>query len=173
MSDFEKFQIYYDEYMAKVYAYINSRNNYNNQLAEDLTSEIFLKALEKFDTFSEEEGSFSAWIFRITKNHLIDHYRSKKNKKATSIEDLENVLQSKENTSKQAQSAIEVAQLRKILETLAPRKREIISLKYLSGYNYKEIAEILGEEENSVRVTAHRTLKELRRKLYEIDYKDE
>lgn len=170
MSDFDKFQIYYEEYVDKVYAYVNSRTGYRKQLSEDLVSEIFLKALEKFDTFSESEGSFSAWIFRITKNHLIDHYRSNSRKQTSSLDDLENVLESKQNTSKKAKSAMEVEKLQEMMQDLPPKKQEIVTLKYISGYSYKEIAEITGIEENTVRVTAHRTLKELKRKLFELEY---
>ena len=170
MSDFEKFQIYYEEYIGKVYAYINCRMNYNQQLAEDLTSEIFMKALEKFETFSEKQGSFNAWIFKITKNHMIDYFRSQDKKKSTSIDELENVLQSKEDTAGKAEKNIAVERLREAIDELPEDKQEIVSLKYISGYSYKEIAEMLQEEENAIRVKAHRTIKELKRKLYELDY---
>jgi len=170
MSDFKRFQNYYEEYMSQVYGYVYMRVGRDRQLAEDLVSEAFMKALEHFDTFSEKDGSFRAWIFKITKNHLIDYYRSSKSKSVESLEDLGNVLQDKADIEEDAKSGIEKEKLYEALKSLPEEKRELVVMKYLTGYSYKEIAEILGEDENKIRVKTFRTIKELKIKLFELKY---
>lgn len=170
MSNFAKFNEYYQQFMPQVYGYVYLRVNRDKALTEDLVSEIFMKALEKFDTFSEKEGSFRAWVFKITKNHLIDYYRSSKSKEVESLDEIENLVADEFDTAKAGRQEWEKEELYKALEELSEDKREIVTLKYLSGYSYKEIAEILKEDENKIRVKSFRAVKDLQRKLYALKY---
>ena len=69
---------YYREYKDKIYNYFYYRVNFNCALAEDLTSEVFTKALIKFDYF-DQERSFQSWVYKIAQNHLFNYYRDNKN----------------------------------------------------------------------------------------------
>ena len=64
----------YNKYKDKIYTYLWYRLNFNSALAEDLCSEVFLKAFKNFNNFTET-GTFQAWIYIITKNHLANYYR--------------------------------------------------------------------------------------------------
>lgn len=169
-SDFEQFQQYYEKYLNEIYGYILTRVQYDQQLAEDLVSEIFMKALEKFDTFSEETGTFKSWIYKIAKNHLIDFFRSNSKKTTVQIEEVSNILTDKTNPKDNTITKVEKEELLIALEELPENKRELVTLKYIMGYSYKEIADITGNDENNIRVSAHRVLKELEKKLYKLNY---
>lgn len=165
MQSYDEFSSYYQEHMPQVFGYVFMRTNQNKSLAEDIVSEIFLKALENFDQYNSEKGSFKSWIFQITKNYLIDHFRSKKNKPSVSIEDLANELHDKSDTGRKAQLAIEKEIISEVIDQLPEDKKEIVVLRYFSGYSYEEIAEIIQENPNNIRVKLHRILQELKRKL--------
>lgn len=173
MPNFEEFNKYYEEHMPQVYGYVYMRTNKNKALAEDIVSEIFLKAIENFEQYSGAKGTFKSWIFQITKNYLIDYFRSNKNKASNSIDDLANELRDPSDTKQAAQEEIEKEIIKEAIETLPDNKKELILLRYFSGYSYEEIAEITKDNENNIRVVIHRTLQDLKRKLEPIKYQSE
>lgn len=78
-KDKKYFEKLYEMYFDKIYSYIYYRT-FNHLITEDLTSETFIKVLRSLDRFEwKENGSFSAWIFRIAQNVVNDYYRNKKN----------------------------------------------------------------------------------------------
>lgn len=170
MAEFENFRKYYQDHMPQIYGYIYLRARQNRALAEDLVSEIFLKAIEHFNQFSEKKGSFRSWIFQIAKNHLKDHFKARKNDENISIEKLINTLKPDVDTQKSAQLEIEKESLKNAINSLKDDKQEVIALRYFSGYSYTEIANLTGENENKIRVKTHRTLKELKNKLESLKF---
>lgn len=81
MSIFRKKKLFgplYEEHKDDVFTYIFYRCGRDRMLAEDLASAVFLKAFDRFDIYDETQASFRTWIFTITRNSIIDHYRKKK-----------------------------------------------------------------------------------------------
>lgn len=156
--------------MPQVYGYVYMRTNRDKSLAEDIVSEVFLKAIENFGQYNQEKGSFKSWIFQITRNYLIDYFRSNKNKASTSIEDLANELKDPSDTKQLAQEEIEKEIIIEAINTLPDNKKELILLRYFSGYSYEEIATMTKDNENNTRVIIHRTLQDLKRKLEHLKY---
>lgn len=123
----------YEEYYQKVFAYINSRiNNYHQ--AEDLCEDVFTKVLKKVDTFDESKSSLSTWIYNITKNTLIDFYRTKHDQYEL-IDNYEYIEDDK------PVSSTEMADLTDALDKLPQEEKDIIVLRYYEGYTLKEIAQ--------------------------------
>lgn len=139
---------HYLKFKDKIYSYFWYRTGMRRELAEDLTSDVFLKAWQKFETF-DQSRSFQAWVYRIAHNHLVDHYRLRR---------LEIDIDELHDLGAEDRRSWEVWQL---LEKLPDDDKEVISLKYLQGFSYKEIAEMLSKTEEAVRVMAHRALKKL------------
>ena len=169
MQSYDEFSRYYQEHMPQVFGFVFMRTNQNRSLAEDIVSEIFLKALENFEQYSAEKGSFKSWIFQITKNYLIDHFRAKKNQPSASIDDLANQLHDGSDTGKKAQLAIEKEIITQAVNELPEEKKELVILRYFSGYSYEEISEIINDNPNNTRVKLHRILQELKRKLAKLN----
>lgn len=125
----------YEEYHMKVLRYIQSKVN-DYYLAEDLCSDVFVKVYEKIDTFDEKKASLSTWIFTITRNKLIDYYRTRK----VTVEVPEDLTYDVEDDEVN-EEALET--LASALEKLDDRSRKLVIMHYYEGRTLKEIAEEL------------------------------
>ena len=132
MTEQEKTKIY-EDYAIKVRNYILSKVNDFN-LAEDLTSDVFVKAYSKLDSFNDKKASLSTWIFTITRHTLIDYYRTRKVNEElpedlTYEEDEEDIC-TPENLDT----------LKEGLKKLSDKERDLIVLHYYSKETLKDIA---------------------------------
>lgn len=131
----DKNQIYEDFHM-KVLRYIQSKVN-DYYLAEDLCSDVFVKVYEKLDTFDDKKASISTWIFTITRNRLIDYYRTRK----VTVEIPEDLTYGNEDND------VDSEQLEKLadgLESLDDKARSIIIKHYYEDKTLKDAAEEVG-----------------------------
>jgi len=158
----EEFLVYYEKYKHKIFNYFWYRTGFSQEIADDLTSEVFIKALRKFSSF-KKDLSFQAWIYKIAHNHLVDYYRKSSSTTNVSLEEVLH-LPAKESP-KNTEDKIFLEQLLTKIQTLPDYYQEILTLKYINQLETKEIAEILEKEEGAVRTALHRALKELRSKI--------
>ncbi|MGQ9917624.1 MAG: RNA polymerase sigma factor [Bryobacteraceae bacterium] len=138
--------------------------------AQDLTQEVFLKVFRNVRSFRAGEGSFGVWLARLTRNLLIDHYRRSKMERATaSIEDQLPRLEEKaaiEGRTEAALAGREASEaLQKALARLSPDLRETLILRDIEGLEYREIAQVLGVPEGTVKSRLNRGRSELARAL--------
>lgn len=154
---------YYNTFFEKVYRYIFFRVGRNKELAEDLTSEIFMKAMESFDSF-DESRPFSVWIYRVAHNHLADHYKKFK-PTIVAVEDAENILKSDTNILKTLDDKLGLEKVQTALETLPENQKQVVLLKYFSEFTNTEVADILNTTEAHIRVLQYRAMQSLRLKL--------
>lgn len=154
----------YDKYFDDIYRYIYFKTG-NKWEADDLVSETFRKAYEKYSSL---KGEPKAWIMTIARNTVIDYYRRKKD--FTPVNDefddytygypVEEIFEKKE----------ELNYLKQSLKSLNKDELEIVNLKYFSGLKYSEIAQLLGKTENAVKTKAmriHRKLEQFIEKCME------
>lgn len=155
------FKAFYDRHFDRVYRFVYFRVRNNEEVAQDLTSEIFIKALKHFAKY-DPERSESAWIMTIARNHVINHYRDQKQHV-----DLEDVKYSLEGSDGRKDEVIEDDKriLCEAMNQLSAKDREMIELKHLQGYRFKEIAEIVGKSPGACRIDAHRAMKKLKQLL--------
>jgi len=164
-SDFKRF---YHKHFDRVYRFVLFRVNMNKEVAEDLTSEIFMKALEHFASY-DPERSQTAWIMTIARNRVMNHWRDSKNH--VDIDDLVFCLEGSDG-SQDAESRDDIKQVQKALRTLDPKDRQLIEMKHLLGYRYKEMQEVLGTKAATLRVETHRAMKKLKELLTSV-YEDD
>ncbi len=157
----EDFSILYYQYVEKIYKFIYYKVQHR-ETAEDLTSQTFIKALEKINSFSNEKSSFSTWVYAIARNSVIDHYRTKKNNF-----NIDDVWDLEDNTDIERDADIKgkLEKVEKYLKELKPEQREIIMLRVWEGMSYREIAEITGKSEGNCKMIFFRTVKELKEKM--------
>lgn len=160
---YQLFTQYYQQYFEQVYKYVFFRTGKNKDLAFDLSSELFLKALEKFDTYDANKAEFKSWIFTIARNHIIDHYRSFK--ETVDIEAVSNILAAPEKLASELNVTLDATYVVYALEHLSENQQEVLKLKFISDWSNKEIAEFLNKSEGNIRVLVHRALHALKHEL--------
>jgi len=153
-GNLEKFGELYDIYASSIFRFVYFRTRHK-EIAQDLTSQIFLRAMEKVDSFNSSRGQFSSWLYRIAKNLLIDHWRVKK--ADLNVDDFWN-LSSSEDIAHVAQMEERVTEVRELLKKLNSEQREIIVLRVWDELSWREIAEILGKNEAACKMNFSRTL---------------
>jgi len=138
--------------------------------AQDLTQDVFLRVFKSLGSFRAGEGSFVVWLTRLTRNLLVDHYRRSKYDRVTdAIEDRLATLE--ERTAQGARTdgllaGREAGELLQAgLQKLSPELREAVILRDLQELEYREIAQILGVPEGTVKSRLNRGRAELARVL--------
>lgn len=153
-----KFERFYRENIDRIYRYVFFRVGRNTGVAEDLVSEIFMKAFGAFDRY-DETVSRSAWIYRIAHNHLANYYRDRK--ETTNLEDIAAVAVGERGEETMQRRETEIY-LEKALWALSPEDRRLVTMKYLEGYGYEDMAPILGKSADALKVATHRAMKKLK-----------
>lgn len=151
----------YDLYFAKVYRFIYYRVNHS-ETAEDLASETFIRVWNKLAQIGDA-AAFQAWLFRIARNLVVDHYRARKI--TVDITELENFLEYEDNIIDQANLGFDQKKFLEALKKLSPDQQVVIKLKFLDELENDEIAKILEKSEGAIRVIQHRAIAELKHRL--------
>jgi RNA polymerase sigma-70 factor, ECF subfamily len=137
--------------------------------AQDLTQEVFLRVFRTLKSFRSAEGSLGTWLSRLTRNLLIDHYRRSRQQRATdSIEERLPILEESGPVTRpdRALAGREASELlQRALQRLSPDLREAVILRDLQEMEYREIAQVLGIPEGTVKSRINRGRAELGRLL--------
>ena len=130
--------------------------------AEDITSEVFLKTWEYINNTNRKIDNLNALFYRVARNSVIDHYRSKQKEANIFEEEQLESIKEKRDFAKEAEIKVDVENVQKHLLKLKEIYREVIILKYIEQFSVNEIAEILGKSKGNVRVLVHRALTALK-----------
>jgi RNA polymerase sigma-70 factor, ECF subfamily len=152
-----EFSKFYKANIDRIYRFVFFRVQ-DQETAEDLTSEIFIKALNSFDKYDANK-SRSAWLYTIARNHVINYYRDKKQTVDIDKIEFELVGEDGRDTMERA-SGIEM--LKKALNKLSGKEQKLVTMKHLEGYTYTEMADVLGKSAGSLKVATHRALAKLK-----------
>ena len=136
----------------------------NQQDAEDLTQEIFLKMWRNLKKFKKEKN-FKSWLFTIAKNTCFDFLRKKRRNLILNAENLEIVADLTPSLLEKMEKESLLEKLKKEIEKLPFKMKEVIDLHYNFGLNFREISEILGEPMNTVKSRHKRAISKLKRSI--------
>ena len=150
----------YTSYYPRVYNYAFLQLG-DIHAAEDLASEVMLKLLESIKKYRFRGTPFSAWVFRIARNRLIDLHRRRKRRGEVNLTEPLASMQIGPQTM--AERALERGQLQLALKYLTDEQRQVIVLKFIEGFDNASIARILGRSEGAIKSLQHRALNSLRR----------
>jgi RNA polymerase sigma-70 factor (ECF subfamily) len=150
----------YSTYYPRVYNYGYLQLG-DIQAAEDLASEVMLKVLESIKNYRFRGPPFSAWVFRIARNRLIDLHRRRKRRGEVDLTQPLAAVQISPDVL--AERALDRGQLHLALKYLTDEQRQVIVLKFIEGFDNASIARVLRRSEGAVKSLQHRALNSLRR----------
>lgn len=159
-----EFEAWYHEHRAVVYRYVRFRVA-TRETAEDVTSEVFMKALRAFRRYDARLASPRTWLLRIARNAVTDHLRSLRRRGSLHVS-LDRVPDLVADIPSQDERVIREERIQTLLNgasSLRKADQEILSLRYGAGLGNQEIADTLGVTANAVAVRLHRALKRLKR----------
>lgn len=158
-GDSDAFAFFYDKYVNNIYRFVLLKVS-NRQIAEDLTQDVFLKTWQHL-VDKKNVKSFQAFVFRVARNIIIDHYRQS-DKQALPLEYMSDAEADKSNISLDLDKSLDAAKLLQLMHQLKPEYQEILLLRYVEEMSIEEIAEVIQKDKNNVRVLLHRALTKLK-----------
>ncbi len=165
-TDVEAFAALYDRYFLRVYNYVRYRVP-DTPTAEDLTAEIFTRALAKLDTFSPRRGAFASWLFAIARNTVNGYHRRAKLRRLLPLSAARNLPAPAPSPPEHSERKAQRERLLEALGQLSPRERDLLGLRYAAGLRHARIARLTGLSESNVAVIIHRALHKLKPLLEE------
>jgi RNA polymerase sigma-70 factor (ECF subfamily) len=154
----------YDGYYDKIALYIFTRIG-DRAEAEDLASEVFLKALRSLDSYQERGLPMHSWLFRIAHNLTVDYLRKMSKQRMVSLDMVE--ITDTANPEEIAETRLQMEKLSVALECLPAPEREVIDLRFFAGLSATEVGKILGKSPGAARQMQCRALRSLRKALDE------
>jgi len=150
----------YDRYVQPIYRYVYSRVGSSHE-AEDITSQTFMAAYESLTRY-REQGQFSAWLFRIARSKMNDHFR--RSRREFVLEAAGEILE-REDALGALIRAEELSRIRSIIKGLNNEEQELIRLRYVADLSFVEIADLLGKREDAVKKSVYRLLARLKSQM--------
>ena len=135
---------------------------FDRHTAEDITAEVFLKAVENLDRFRGNQQQFRNWLYKIATNAVNDHLRRTARREGLYINSRE---QANNQVNECKESTKKLALLREAVLSLKPRYQTIITLRFFENMKLTEVAEVLGSSPGTVRSQLARALTKLRKIL--------
>jgi RNA polymerase sigma-70 factor (ECF subfamily) len=155
--------ILYEKYYSRIVRYIYVRIGDQNE-AENLGGDVFLKALGSFDSYRGHGEQIRGWLFRIAHNLMVDYLRRVSKQKHVSIDDME--MPGGSNVEEAVEKKLEVERLTHALRRLTPAQREVVGLRYFAGLSSKEVGKIMGKSSGAVREMQRAGVESLRKHMY-------
>jgi len=153
-GDEDAFGALYTQFFPRISRFVILRVSHK-QITEDLVAEIFVKAWENLQK-EENITSFTAWIFTVARNRIIDHYRTKKT--FADIFELENLIEYEDNVVEAIDLDIASKEFLQVLDQLTKDQQQVIRLKFLEDLDNEEIGAIMEKPAGSIRVIQHRAI---------------
>jgi len=153
----------YDAYLERIYRFVYFRVE-DQQTAEDITSQVFLKAWSNLNRFRFGRTPYLAWLYTIAHNAVIDHYRTRKVTAA-----LEDVQLSQPDYAEKVENdidlSVEMRSIKAAIRRLTDDQQQVLTLKFIEGMSNNEIARHLGKREGAIRALQMRGLQALAKQL--------
>lgn len=152
----------YEEHFDKIYRYIAFKTG-NATEAEDMTQQVFLNALKSISSFKWKGVPFSAWLFRIAHNQIVDHLRKKKHDTVP----LDESLAGSDDNNPQVvvEQKLDIERMLLATKQLTEAQREVISLRFAGELPIAQVAKAMGKSLGAIKALQHSAIVALRKTL--------
>jgi RNA polymerase sigma-70 factor (ECF subfamily) len=159
-GDSEAFGRLYRAYVQAIHRYLFLRLS-DTSLAEDLTAEVFLRAVDGLPRYIQRGLPFGAWLFRIARDRLVDYYRQSARRPRAELDDsLPSDLPEPSDSAVDSETA---ETLREALAELTDEQRDVIQFRFMEEWSLEETARVMNKSVNAVKALQHRALNVLNR----------
>ncbi len=159
----EQFGQIYDQYIEKIYRFVYLKVG-SQEIAEDITSGVFLNGWESYQK-NQEIKNMGAFLYRIARNSVFDHYREKGRTKIFSTDSVPQIADQRVNLHEKAVLSSEFEIIKSALSNIKKEYQDVIIWHYLEDMSNEQIADILDKPVGTVRVMIHRGLNALKDEL--------
>ena len=160
----KEFSKIYDKYVEKIFRFVFLKVN-SKEVAEDITSDVFLKTWEVFKEDNQKIQNISAFLYQTARNLVVDYYREKNKRNVVSSEAISPIKDPTQNPEEKAMLNSEKERLHKALSQLNEDYQNAIIWYYLDEMPIQEVAKLLDRSVPATRVLISRAIKALREKL--------
>lgn len=166
--DEQAFSRLYEAYFDRIYRYIAIRIGDKTE-AEDMTQQVFLKSLQSISSYKWTGKPFSAWLFRIAHNQVVDHLRKKTKRATVPIEEVPPIVAPGRDPEEMVEMKLDVEQVARATRELTEAQREVISLRFAGGFSIAEVAQTMGKSQGAIKALQHSAILALRKKLVVVE----
>ncbi|MCS6773148.1 MAG: sigma-70 family RNA polymerase sigma factor [Thermoflexales bacterium] len=169
-TDPEAFGVLYERYVAAIYRYVYYRVGHVED-AEDLTARVFMHALKHIHAYQDIGAPFSAWLYRIAHNLVVNFHRDQQKRQAVSLD----ASPERDSDVRQPEAELDAdhlidaqrerARLLRAIRRLPEERQHLLVLKFVEQLSNAEIGQIMGRSEGAIKSLYHRTLVQLRELL--------
>jgi RNA polymerase sigma-70 factor (ECF subfamily) len=159
-GDAEAFGRIYDRFQPEIVRYLTHRTG-DAEAAQDLAQQVFLKAWQAIPRYEHRGAPFRAWLYRMAHNQMVDHFRARRPTVDVADVDLPEDPEAETLVLTQEMHGY----LRSALERLSEDHRQVLVLRFLMEKSAREIGEIMGRKEVTIRGLQMRALQALRREI--------
>ena len=160
----EEFGVIYERYVQKIYTYIYYRTG-NVHDAEDLTTTVFIQAMNHLPRYTNRGLPFSAWLYRIAHNLVSNWYRDQKRSEVVNLETNKLTADPNDSPDRVTVTNEETEMLLDAIRSLPADRQELLILKFIEKLSNKEIGKTMRRSEGAIKSLYHRTLLTLRQNL--------
>lgn len=154
------FEPLYNKYYEQIFRYIYQRID-DKHMAFDVTSQVFLKALNNIHKYEYRGVPFASWLYRIAKSELYQSFRDKKARRTINVESMHlfEMIEDwdEDKTDENRQSLL------RVIDKLNEEEVQMIELRFFEKRSFREIGEIMNVSENNAKVKSHRIVKKMRK----------
>lgn len=162
-GDKDAFAELYREHVQAIFRYVYNRVS-DRQLAEDLTGDIFTRALQGLSSYQDQGKPLLAWLYRIAHARVVDHYRRVDRRPDESDVDAVPISVTPDMDERLLRQQAARA-LRDAITYLTDEQQQVIVLRFIEGYRIEEVATVMGKKSNAIKALQHRALRSLGSRL--------
>lgn len=162
----DRFGVLYERYYRQMFLFVYKRTG-EEEIAGDLVSQVFLKAMVNLPKYQYKGVPFSAWLYRIASNEVSQHFRDKKGDRVVSIETKSAVKALRDMSAELGDDDAEklIRLMMDAIREMDPEDVQIIELRFFEGRPFQEVGYILGITENNAKVRVYRILERVKKKM--------